>query len=135
MIIGRTLAALTALFALAAATTIAVVAAAFAIYFALEPSIGRAGAAAILAGGFALLVSVAVLIVASRGHHGHHEAHHHGGEGQPDFSFVERMIEVAKDKPILAAAAAVAAGLIVIRNPALVATIVTTLLQKPKPNP
>jgi hypothetical protein len=128
LIVGRTLAAVTAVVALATATTVAVVAAALALFFALEPTIGRAGAAAILAGGFALLVSVAVLIVASRGQH----PPKHDQQGQPDFSFVERMIEIAKDKPILAAAGAVAAGLIVIRNPALVATIVTTILQKPK---
>lgn len=132
MIIGRTLAAVTALVALATATTIAVVAAAFALFFALEPVVGRAGAAGLLAGGFALIVSICVLLVASRGHHHKGRHDHHGAGGQPDFSFVERMIEIAKDKPILAAAGAVAAGLIVIRNPALVATIITTILQKPK---
>jgi hypothetical protein len=131
LIVGRTLAAVTALVVLATATTIAVVAAAFAFFFALEPVVGRAGAAGLLAGLLALLVSITVLIVASRGNAPHHD-HGHGGGGIPDFSFVERIIEMAKDKPILAAAAAVAAGLIVVRNPALVATIITAIMQKPK---
>lgn len=130
MILGRTLAAVTALVALATATTVAVVAAALALYFALEPVVGRAGAAALLAGGLALIVSICVLIVASRGHHPRHD--HHGSGGEPDFSLVERLIGMAKDKPLLAAAAAVAAGIIVVRNPALVATIVTAVMQKPK---
>jgi hypothetical protein len=131
LIVGRTIAAVTAAVALATATMLCVVAAACALFWVLEPLVGGAGAAALLAGVLALIVAIAVLIAVSRT--GHHPQHQQAHSGPTDFAFVDRIIEMAKDRPILSAGAALAAGLIAIRNPALVATIVAAFMDRPKP--
>lgn len=132
--IGKALAGLTALVALGAAATVAVVAAAFALYSVLVPSLTEAGAAAIVAGVFALVVAFGVLLAASKtggSHHDHPPSH--GGEA--DFDFVGKIFEIAREKPLWAAGAAVAAGLLAVRNPALVATIVAAFMDRPKSRP
>ena len=133
--IGKALAGITALIALGAAATVAVVAAAFALYWVLVPSLTQAGAAAIVAGVFALIVAFGVLVAASKsGSHSHHDSHAgHGGDA--DFDLVGKIFEIAREKPLWAAGAAVAAGLLAFRNPALVATIVAAFMDRPKPRP
>jgi hypothetical protein len=132
-LIGKALAGITALIALGAAATVAVVAAAFALYWVLIPSLGQAGAAAIVAGVFALIVAFGVLVAASKSaSHGHHDSHAgHGGDA--DFDLVGKIFEIAREKPLWAAGAAVAAGLLAFRNPALVATIVAAFMDRPTP--
>jgi hypothetical protein len=129
-LIGRALAGVVALAALCAAVTVAVIAASLALFWALVPSLGEAGSAAIVAGLFALIVAVAVLIiVGTSGKSHHHQAHH---EPHADFDIVGKVFEMAREKPLWAAGAAVAAGLLAIRNPALVATIVAAFMDRPK---
>jgi hypothetical protein len=130
LILGRTLAAVTAAVALATATVLCVAAAACALFWVLEPLVGRAGAAALLAGVLALIVALCVLIAVSRPNH---SSQHASQPGHTDFAFVDRIIDMAKDRPILSIGAALAAGLIAIRNPALVATIVAAFMDRPKP--
>lgn len=126
----KTLAAVAGLIVLAALIFVAVIAAAFAIFAGLEPVLGAAGAAAIVAGLFGLLAGVAIAVVALKaGHPGHRD---HDGDGRPDFSFMERILEMAKDRPLLSVAALVAGGVILFRNPAMVATIAAVFLDKPK---
>lgn len=127
--IGRALAGAVALAALCAAVTVAVIAASLALFWALVPSLGEAGSAAIVAGLFALVVAVAVLIVV--GTSGKHHSHHPQHEQHADFDIVGKVFEMAREKPLWAAGAAVAAGLLAIRNPALVATIVAAFMDKP----
>jgi hypothetical protein len=131
LIVGRTIAAVTAAVALATATTLCVVAAALALFWVLEPLVGRAGAAALLAGVLALIVAISVLVAVSKTGH-HHPAHHAHEAARPDFAIIDRIIEMAKDRPFLSIGAALAAGLIAIRNPALVATIVAAFMDRPK---
>ena len=127
--IGRALAGVVALAALCAAVTVAVIAASLALFWALVPSLGEAGSAAIVAGLFALVVAVAVLIVVgTSGKHHNHQPQH---EQHADFDIVGKVFEMAREKPLWAAGAAVAAGLLAIRNPALVATIVAAFMDKP----
>jgi len=45
---------------------------------------------------------------------------------------VERLVEMAKDRPILSLGALVAAGVIAFRNPAMVATIAAAFIDRPK---
>ncbi len=130
MIVGRTIAAVTAAVALATATMLCVAAAACALFWVLEPLVGRAGAAALLAGLLALIVAICVLIAVSRSSH---PGRHAPQPGHTDFAFVDRIIDMAKDRPLLSLGAALAAGLIAIRNPALVATIVAAFMDRPKP--
>jgi hypothetical protein len=125
----KTLAAVAGLIVLAALIFVAVLAGAYALYAGLEPPLGKAGAAAIVAGLFALLAGIAIAVVALRGDRGHKDR---DGDGHPDFSFVERILEMAKDRPLLSVAALVAGGVILFRNPAMVATIAAAFLDKPK---
>jgi len=129
LILGRTLAAAIAFILLATAATSAVVAAAFAIFFAFNPLTGPAWAAAIVAAIFGLIVAIAGLLAVNRGgeHHDHDDGH--------DFSFVERIIEMGKERPILSVGAGIAALMIAIRNPALVATIAAAFMDRPKDKP
>ena len=128
--IGRALAGVVALATLCAAVTVAVIAAALALFWALTPSVTEAGAAAIVAGLFALIVAIVIAVVVSNtGKSHHHDARHH--EQHADFDIVGKVFEMAREKPLWAAGAAVAAGLLAIRNPALVATIVAAFMDKP----
>ena len=130
MIVGRTIAAVTAAVALATATMLCVLAASLALFWVLEPLVGRAGAAALLAGLLALIVAIAVLIAVSRP--SHHPHKHARLDDHTDFSFVDRIIDMAKDRPLLSLGAALAAGLIAVRNPALVAPIMAAFMDRPK---
>lgn len=118
--------ALVAVAAVVTATAVSLVAGAFALYAVLEPSLGRAGAAAIVATAFALFVMIGLLIalLATRrgGSRREHAAHGHDG------GFAERLIDIVKAKPILSAAAAVAGGLLIIRNPVLVGVLVKAFM-------
>lgn len=126
----KTLAAVAGLIVLATLILVAIVAAAFALYAALDPALGRAGAAAIVAGLFGLLAGVAIAVVALGGHG--HKDHDRDGDGAPDYGLVERLLEMAKDRPLLSVAALVAGGVILFRNPAMVATIAAAFLDRPK---
>jgi hypothetical protein len=131
-LIGRALAGVIALAFLCAAVTVAVIAAALALFWALVPTLGEAGAAAIVAGLFALIVAIVVVVVVlttGRSHHHHHGGHHE--EPHAEFDIIGKVFEMAREKPLWAAGAAVAAGLLAIRNPALVATIVAAFMDKP----
>ena len=129
MIVGRTIAAVTAAVALATATMLCVAAAACALFWVLEPVVGRAGSAALLSGLLALIVAISVLIAVSRPSR---PARASPETGQTDFGFIDRIIGMAKDRPLLSLGAALAAGLIAVRNPALVATIVAAFMDKPQ---
>jgi len=109
--------------AVVAATAASVVALAFALYALLEGPFGPAGAAASVAVVFALLIALAGLVAANRARHGgqHHDHDHDSG-------MVEKLIEIAKQKPLVATAAAVAAGVLALRNPALVGVILTAFM-------
>jgi len=129
LILRRTLAAAIAFIMLATAATSAVVAVAFALFFAFQPVTGAAGAAGIVAAVFGLIVAVAALIIVNKG----------AGDEDPDeghdFGFADRLIEVGKNRPILAIGAGIAALMIAIRNPALVATVAAAFMDRPKIKP
>lgn len=128
----KTLTAIVGLVALATATVVAILAVAFALFAELEPVVTSAGAAAIVAGVFALTVAVVALVVAGGGKRHHHsEEDHFSGSG--DFGLVERLFDMARQRPLLSVGAAIAAGIIAIRNPALVATIAAAFIDRPKP--
>ncbi len=121
--LNKALAGIIALVALSTGVAIAVVALAAALYLALEPPLGAAGAAAIVAVTFIIVILLVCLIVASRGHHRRRE--------EEDHSLIERLLGIAREKPLLAVGAAIAAGILAIRNPALIATVLAVFMQKP----
>jgi len=122
-LIGRTIVVKTAaVAAIATAVVLCVVALGHALYLALVDFAGLHPAGAALA--LAAVMALAALIVASvafgRGG-GHHKA-----PAEPA-SLTDRVVGLAKERPIIATVAGLAAGFIFLRNPAL-ATIVAAAL-------
>jgi protein-S-isoprenylcysteine O-methyltransferase Ste14 len=132
LFVEKTLAAVAAAVAIAAATAVSVVAAAFALYAVLFPHLGAAGSAAVLAVTFAILALVGGLLAARKAEGGRRPesqaAHEDGG-------LITKLFEIAKDKPLLAAGAAVAAGIFAIRNPAILTAVLSAFLNGGGPPP
>ena len=120
MILKKALALIAAVAAMAAAAAVCVVAAAFAFYALLRAYVGPAGAAAVIA----LVAALAALILAFVSFR----------KAQPkpdrreDQSLATRLIDLAREKPIIAAGAAAAAGLVILRNPGVLAAIVSAAM-------
>jgi hypothetical protein len=127
LILGRIGVALAAAAILATSAAIFVVALAFALYALVKPTVGPAGAAAIVAGGAALLVllvGVALALapkprpvrISSRGK-------------DP----LDRAVNFFKDVPVTAIAAAIATGFFAIRNPRYLGVAVRSFLEGSDP--
>ena len=120
MILKKALSLVATAAALAAAASVAVVAAAFAFYALLREYLSPAGAAAVIALGAAVLAGVlafvAFRVVKPR------------PLRRDEENITTRLIDLARDKPIIAAGAAVAAGLILLRNPGVVTSAVTAFM-------
>src|SRR5579859_463337 len=97
---------------LSAAAAVVVVALAFALYALAEPHLGRAGAAATVALVAAILTGLAGMIVALAARNKRSRAASLLSGG-----VLERAIAFVRQKPIVAAAAAIGAGLMAARNP------------------
>jgi hypothetical protein len=93
------------------AAGVIVVALAFALYALVEPHLGRAGAAAVVALTTAVLIGVAGMIMALAGRSRRMKA------SSLSSGILERGIASVKQKPIVSASAAIAAGLMATRNP------------------
>lgn len=111
--------------AIAAAAAVSVAAAAFALYAAFVPLVGPAWAAAIVAAVAAVLVLIAGLLARARAEGGHRRRR----EAAPDASLVQKVVEMAKEHPILATGVALGAGVYAIRNPKLVAAVVAAFME------
>ncbi len=112
MILRRLLLALMAAATFAAATAVIVVALAFGLYALIEPHWGRAGAAACVALAAAVLMGLVgvSLSLAARLKRLKKPVAPQGG-------LLERALAFVREKPIVAASAAVGAGLMAARNP------------------
>lgn len=112
MILRRVLLALMAATTFSVAAGVIVVALAFALYALAEPYLGRAGAAGVVALVVAVVMGLAgmVMALASRGKRLKATGRISGG-------FLERAITFVRQKPIVAASAAIGAGLMASRNP------------------
>ena len=108
----RLILALAAAAAFAASAAVCVVALAFALYALVEPYVGRAGAAAIVAAVAALIIAGAALFVgaAAKAKRGRRVPAAVGG-------VVERLMRFVREKPVVAISAALAAGFLAVRNP------------------
>ena len=103
-----------------------VVALSFAVYAALRDVVGPAWASAITALAAAVItLGVAfVLIGQTRGKKPADRHADHKRVRVEDLSPMDRAIEMARERPLLAAGGAVAIGLLAFRNPALINTLV-----------
>jgi predicted permease len=107
--------------ALATAVGIALVSAAFAVYAVLTPLLGQAGAAAAVSAIAAGIVGIAALLMRM-------EAKEGSRRREPEPNLTDRLIQVARDRPLLAGGAALAAGLLALKNPQAAAGLVSAFL-------
>jgi hypothetical protein len=123
-LISRIVSLVIAITAIAAATGVLVVSAAFALYAILRLYIGPSGAAACVALAAAILIGIVALVFFRKSG---------AGKVKAPTGTVDRLAGVLRDKPAIAAAASVAAGLLAWRNPALTSLLLR--LFEPKPTP
>lgn len=109
-----------ALAAVAAAAAVCVVAAAFAVYALAESYLSPAGAAAVVAGVFAVVTLVVAWLatrkVAPRRPKAEEE------------SLVDRLMLLARERPLVALGAAAAGVTVLLRNPAVITAIVSAFV-------
>ena len=109
--------------AFASAAGVCVVALAYALIAVVRDYLSPAGSAAVVALAFAVLLAIGGLALSMKGK----------PKPPPEASPVERMVDLARQKPLIAAAVAVAGAVIAVRTPAMVATLVMGLMA-PKPD-
>jgi len=108
-----------AIAALAAAAAVCVFAAAFALYALLRTSMTAAGSAAVVALVFAAIAALIGVIMLRKGN---------PPPDRQDQSLTGRLIDLARDKPVIAAVAAAAAGFVLLRNPNLATAAFTAAM-------
>ena len=119
----------TAAFAAGAAVT--VFALGFALYAFAEPSLGRAGAAAVVAGVSALLIALGGMFAAMGGAAA--RTPKRASAPAAGESLIERALLFMQEKPVIAVIAAVGAGFLAIRNPTYVGSVIRSILGVPEP--
>ena len=123
-----------ALAALAAAAAITVFAAAFALYALLRGVLTPAGAAAAVCLGAAILAAIAAFVAAQQAKGPKLKRPDPYAPGyRPSDNLVDRVVEVARERPFVAAGAAVAAGLLAIANPSLVTAVMRAFINPSRP--
>jgi hypothetical protein len=128
VILRRLILALAAATAFAASAAVCIVALAFALYALVEPYVGRAGAAAIVAGSAALLLAIGGLSIGLA-----------AGRKRPKIAAgtppkaVERVFAFVRQKPVVAMAAALGAGFMAVRNPRYLGALVRSFIEGREP--
>ncbi len=122
MIFKKALLYISAASALAAAAVVVVVALAFALYAAVLPLVGPAWAAASVAGAAATLMVLCALVLLIKVNPPKF------GKQPEERDVLTRLIDLAKDKPIVAASAIIAGAAVALKNPKIVATLLATAM-------
>lgn len=126
MIFKRLISMIAAVAAIAAAAVVVVIALSFAVYAALRDLIGPAWAAAAVAGAFALLAVILAFLLTRK-------AKPKPVKGD-DQNLSARLIELARERPLVAAGAMAAAVVVVVRNPRILTAIATAAFASRKPS-
>jgi hypothetical protein len=108
--------------ALGAAAVVVVVALAFTLYAAVLPQVGPAWAAASVAGAAAVLMALCAMALLIKVNPPRL------GKQAEERDTLTRLIDLAKEKPIVAASAIIGASLVALRNPKIVATVLATAM-------
>ncbi len=119
-----------ALAAIGACAATAVVALAFTLYALLRDPLSPAGASACVAGAACLLAGVLALVAYRQVVP--FKRRPLRNPPPPPMSFMDRAVDVVRERPIVAAGAALAVGFIALRNPLVIATIVRALTERPR---
>ena len=122
MILKKAVLYVSAVSALAAAAAVSVVALAFALYAAVLPIAGSAWAATAVAGAAALMMGLCAMVLLIK------VSPVRFGKAPEQKDTLTRVIDLAREKPILAAGAIIAVGVVALRNPKIVATLLATAL-------
>lgn len=125
MITAKILKALAAGAIIVSAVGVAVVAAAFSVHALLLPMLGEAGSAALVAAAFAILAALAAMVAALRV-----EPRQTTPEPSP---LIDLLLDLVRAKPLISSAVAALVGLILSRNPELLATLIRTFTAAPPP--
>ena len=131
-IFGRVLSGAAAAGAAFGAAGALVVALCFALYAFAKTYVGAAGASAVVAAVLAVLLGVGLIVAARGASNAKAKAAVHKAEPEPA-NMVASIMDMARDRPLAAAAAALAAGVLSLRNPTLVATVLGLLNQPRRP--
>lgn len=123
MIFRRLLLALVAAATFATGAAVAVVALAFALYALAEPRLGRPGAAAVVALATAVPMMIGGLLMARAGRKKPPIA-----AASSPMGLIEKAIGFLQEKPVMAAAAAVAAGILAIRDPTYLGAVLRAFM-------
>jgi uncharacterized membrane protein len=119
LIFKRLLIVIIALAAAAVATGVCVVAAAFAVYALAREVLGPAGGAAVVAGVFALLTVILAVVMTRKAA---------PSEKARDETFVERLLGMARDRPVVSAAVVAAATALLARNPRILSAVLSAVI-------
>jgi hypothetical protein len=115
--------------AMAASASVLIVALAFALYALVEPTLGRAGAAAVVAGASGLLIGLLALTIALMARAKRPKPKLESASG-----VVERIFELVRDQPVMAIGAALGAGFLAMRNPTYLGSAIRSFLEgRPPP--
>jgi len=137
MIFERTLKMAAAAAAVAAGVLISVGCAAFALFVFLQDHIGAAGAAALVSALFLGFSALIALFATQRPQSGAPPAAGTDAGLPPfdlsGFGLGEKIGDLVQERPLVAAGAAVALGLVAVRNPELVLMLARSVLKPPAP--
>jgi Na+/melibiose symporter-like transporter len=114
-----------AIAAIAAAAVVVVIALSFALYAALRDAVGPAWAAAAVAGVFALVAVILAFLLTRK-------ARPKPAKGDEQ-NLTGRLVELARERPLVAAGAMAAAVAVVIRNPRILTAVATAALASRRP--
>lgn len=122
MILKKAILYVSGVAAISAAASVAVVALAYALFAAVEPAVGPAWASAIVAGSAAVLIGAlaAVLLMAAKGPKPLKKTE--------ERDLTSRLIELARDKPWVAAGAVAAGAAIIMKNPKITAAVLSAVM-------
>ena len=129
MIFRRLLFLLAGATALAVSAGIVVVALAFALYALAEPYVGRAGAAGIVALAAAILIGLLGFILAMSGRRRVRKPK----PGDPPETITDRIFDFVRAKPVTSIAGAVAAGILAVRNPGYLGSLIRAFVEGREP--
>ncbi len=108
---------------------ISLVAAAFGLFVMLRSLCGEVTAYAIVAGLFALVALIVALVASRPG-----AAEKRPVPAPPETSpILAALMAVVRDKPLVSAAVAAAAGIIAVRNPQMISSVIAAFLQDAEP--
>ncbi|WP_374574024.1 hypothetical protein [Phenylobacterium sp.] len=118
--IGKAYLAFIGVIAISTAAAAGIIAACYALFAALAPWLGPAGASGLVAAAVFLIIGlIGLMIAAGTGPRARAKA---------EQDLPAKLIQLARDKPIVAVGAMIAAGVVLARNPKIVATAVTAFM-------